>query len=333
MDFVKYHSLENHYQSRAVDAMAAAVPAEEMCVLTEKVHGANVGVFVAGDSTIRIGRRNGFLAENESFHGIQAIVDDARDAFVTVAKLAREECKAAETAVVVVYGEVFGGNVQPGVFYSSERGFYAFDVAVGEPQQFLDWASFARILDAARLFRSQALAFMPCGDIVRDLRSPLKWLTDLPPVFESTIPERLGQQQRPAKNYAEGYVIKPTRSFYDVYGARIVLKYKNPAFAEVAATAVMPKSDDAVWQQIETTYLADAALRNRLQAVCSKDATLQVGDVKVRGRLVKALANDVIDEIARAGGDAVSKSHAKKLATHASNFIHMIAAGDGGGWE
>ena len=95
-------------------------------VATEKIHGANFVVGVAGDE-IEFGKRKSWLAPEDAFFGWQLLARELAD---PVRALAR----AAGAAQVICFGELFGGAyphpdvdaipglsaVQTGIWYSPE---------------------------------------------------------------------------------------------------------------------------------------------------------------------------------------------------------------------
>lgn len=345
--FVKYNSLENHYQRKAVQAFAKHVPKDELCYLTEKVHGANVQIFVSDDG-LRIARRTDFLAPNENFNSVQKIVDSMQEQFRKVLRLARVLI-SPDVEEVSVCAEVFGGEypglkstvsrVQKGVFYSNDCHLYAFDLrlfykgkeytAETDPAPYAEWNEFCTIMDDADIFRAQALATMFAEDVCNELTEHNKLLAH-DPKFLSTIPGRLGHHEIP-NNWSEGYVIRPRQSHFDDWGNRMIFKYKNPDFSEVAhAPAPTKEKDDTLekqWISVVQEFFDDKALRNRLANVLSKESSWDLTDNKIRSQIIKALATDVADDVTKTYGDLLDhKKLSKKIYGECGKFIVKVVS-------
>lgn len=105
-------------------------------VATEKVHGANFVVGVAGDD-VRFGKRKAWLARDAAFFGWQLIAAELEERVRAVAR-------AVGAVHVVCYGELFGGGyphpdvaevpglapVQTGIWYAPDLRWALFDLLV-----------------------------------------------------------------------------------------------------------------------------------------------------------------------------------------------------------
>jgi len=105
-------------------------------VATEKVHGAQLVVAVAGGS-VRFGKRKAWLADDDPFFGWQLVRAE-------LAEVARAAAATVAAPLVVLYGELFGGGyphpvvapvaglqpVQTGVWYAPDLRWAAFDLLV-----------------------------------------------------------------------------------------------------------------------------------------------------------------------------------------------------------
>src|SRR5262245_49427546 len=76
-------------------------------VVLEKIHGANLAPVSNGDE-VRAAKRKALLERGEEFFGWEGIVTRYADAVRALAKTLR--AADAETAEVIVYGELFGGG-------------------------------------------------------------------------------------------------------------------------------------------------------------------------------------------------------------------------------
>jgi Rnl2 family RNA ligase len=340
--FVKYNSIENHYRDNAVQAFAAAVPEDEDCIFTEKVHGANLQVYVSDDG-IRIARRGDFLGANENFNGANEIIEAQREKFEEALLIVRKYNYKEEVVEISVCGEIFGGDypgiksttksVQKGVFYSPARHFYAFDIRLfyantkyteEKPAPYAEWTNFCKVMDTAEIFRAQELGRLTSADVFAQLKEH-KTIPSLPPKFASTIPSQLGFPHL-EDNWAEGYVIRPSKSYFSHNGTRYILKYKNPTFAEAVSApkkAVKVKDDvlDAQWTVVEAEFFEPTVIKNRLDNVLSKES-YGLSDNKKRGAIIKALTADVMQDLVKAHEGFDEKKLGNQVNGACAKFIH-----------
>lgn len=314
--FSAYPSITNHYQARFIRILeslidSGRVPADEPFYFTEKVHGANLQIYI-GEDGIRPARRNALLNDGESFNGAWELVDELRPKLLELRTAVLREHPTAK--VVIVCGELCGGEypgvkpikpvsrVQTGVFYSPDHVFYAFDIAIQSENgdvTFLDWNQASAMLSAVELFRATTDGVMTAKDLVTELVQH-NTIRHIPSTFESTIPARLGLPSLPS-NVAEGYVIRPNKTYFDRDGgSRIIFKYKSSKFAEKTGNPAPPtKAFDSeleqAWAIIKGEFLGEEQLRNRLACITSK-GELRLDEPKQRGALLTALATDVMVE-------------------------------------
>ncbi len=316
--FKAYPSIVNYYQARSVQEFADIVPAGELCHFTEKVHGANLQIYINRDTLeITPARRGAMLTSGESFNGAWEMVKEQADKFKTLVRIAIASPEDHPDAVAfIVCGEICGGEypgvkldkpvslVQKGVHYSPHHVFYAFDVCSQDKDgnvRFFDWTRATQMLDEAGIFRAQTLHTMTAQELVDELTQH-NCIRHIPATFESTIGERLGLPRLPS-NVAEGYVIKPNTTYFGGNGSRLIFKYKSDKFAEKAEApkASKPKAFDTeleeLWSIVKADFMTPDALRNRLACVTSKVPELVLTEAKHRGALLKELAMDVMKEV------------------------------------
>lgn len=334
--FSKYSPIENFYQKPALFALKEAVGDDEEvdCVFTEKVHGANLQVFV-DEVSVKPARRTDFLGENESFQGAREFVREHEQEFRSIFKAITPTPLA-----ISVCGEWFGGGdypghtgekvstVQKGVWYSPSRHFIAFDIRVfydgaADGDTYVPWATFCALVDSTKLRRVQELHRMKVDAVIKELLEH-NCIRDLSSTFESTIWKLLNETDPGPKNYAEGYVIRPVRCFRDKYGTRLIFKYKSPQFSEKAHQPPPPPPKDSALEQefavVEHEFLRDDVLRNRLNNVLSKESW-KLEDNTVRGKIVKALAQDVADDAKKDYANYDWNKLEKRLGGYCGKFI------------
>jgi len=165
--FTKYNSIENHYQTYAVERFSKIVPPHEICVFKEKVHGSNLQVIIDQNLNVVPAKRSGLIGADEGFYGAQELIERLKPKFIKAYQLIQAlngtkivtgvESGAESGAdsgadsgvgsrlydippVISICGEIFGGAypgsepikpvkaVQKGVYYAPDIHFYAFDI-------------------------------------------------------------------------------------------------------------------------------------------------------------------------------------------------------------
>lgn len=132
MEFIKFQSLENLYNAnRVVGTIESAGKADESFIVTEKVHGANFALYSNGED-FKCANRNSFLEDAEKFYGWKSIKEKYKEkvkSFVN-ASLNLNLLRIFEVEgkpYLIIFGELFGGNVQKNMPYPLEKDFIAFD--------------------------------------------------------------------------------------------------------------------------------------------------------------------------------------------------------------
>lgn len=199
-------------------------------VATEKIHGANLGVATDGTS-VRIGKRKAFLADDEPFFGWQLLRGE-------LARAAKAIHRAVGGGEVWLYGELFGGAyphpdvvplrgqsaVQTGIWYAPDVRFALFDVLVDD--------TFLAHGEVEKLAAEHGLFVVP-----RLARGPRAELEALPVRFPSRVARLLGLPHLET-NVAEGFVLKPdVRARAD---ERVVSKWKIPELDDARFDESMP---------------------------------------------------------------------------------------------
>jgi len=191
-------------------------------VATEKIHGANFVVGLAGDA-VRFGKRKDWLTSDAPFFGWQLLAPE-------LAALARPLARLAPQ--VVLYGELFGGGypgvapiaglapIQTGVWYAPDVRWLMFDILVaaddGDDGELLAFSDVEALSAEAGLMTAPTLA-----------RGKLAELERVPVSAPTALPALLGLPPLP-DNLREGYVLKPDRRL--PAGARPIVKRKLADF-------------------------------------------------------------------------------------------------------
>ena len=289
MEFRKYHSLENSKQ-KLVTVIENHGYANELYVVTEKIHGANFGIHLDNtNGDLRFSRRKAFLKEGELFNGYTSMVSDMHMALITIGM------KYPEAKSIRIFGEIFGGSlkgeqaphakrVQGEVEYSPKNEFMAFELHLDDvPQPF-------EVMDD--VVRAAGLSVVPILGVTDNIYDALAYKND----DNSVVPALLGYDG-PEINVKEGNVVTPLKSvLYFGNGKRVSVKSKNSKFKERG-------NDKPISKPVDLTEGAEQVLsdvfsnltENRLSNVLSKEVTegLTGNDF---GRIMGLLMQDALAE-------------------------------------
>jgi len=319
--------------------VAAAMPdaGDDQWYVTEKVHGANLSLWVDAhaEDTLRVAKRTGFLAaaDAKGFFDFDRLAARVRAPVMALA--AKAKAHAVETmgvdadaiGHVVVFGEIAGGEyeavprdirgrrVQAGVQYAPTNFFYAFDVAIA-----LKGANGDEKPEALRFLPTQWLqdeaprtaTFIPAVPVSGPM--PLADALAVSAEFPSRIPELLGLPALGTANYAEGVVIRPARNASLADGRRAIVKRKHPMFREFqAAGAAGLSAAELVFSMIN---------RNRVAAVASKRTADETADPAVLAGLVLEDAMADAEAAVTARGDKFDAARMRAL--HSGAFDQAL---------
>ena len=207
MSFIKYPSIENHYQRKHINKWLDRNPELETVryIISEKIHGGNMIISITKDN-VEYGRRNAFLKPDEKFFDYLTVMSKYLDFITAVQKWCQ-----SDTTCIRVYGELFGSNIQKGVDYGKDKQYRIFDIYIDDnrlsPKDTIDFLS--------RLEHSDM--YVPIIAIVDSLSEALEYNCE----FDSKILNK-------DNNICEGIVIKPYEKVYVTeLGSVSSLKKKN----------------------------------------------------------------------------------------------------------
>jgi len=348
--FSKYDSIDNHYDRVQISRFEEIVPPKEPCFFKEKVHGANLQICIDQRGNIEPMKRSGLIKPNENFYYTHPLISNLtpqlKEVYQSVRKLPQYDDKL--TSRISICGEICGGAypdikgdgrskcVQKGVWYAPYNLFYAFDIRFlidqseieldkREPQPFMPWSECIKVLDTGNIFRAETLHTMCAREVTQAFKLYGK-IADIPAKFQTTLPDRLGLENVD-DNFAEGYVITPDNSYFRG-SKRMIFKYKNDDFAEKKPNIKTAKNIDhqfeQLWLDVEEEFLDSVVLKNRLNNVLSHQG-LELTDIKVRGTILHALTNDLLEDIEKNEDQRLSENYqkqlSKKLISYCSKFI------------
>jgi Rnl2 family RNA ligase len=195
-------------------------------VATEKIHGANFVIGVAGEDLV-FGKRKAWLQPDDAFFGWQLLARALADPIRALAR-------AAGAAQLVCFGELFGGAyphpdvaaipglsaVQTGIWYTPELRWMVFDLLVAS-----DDADDGELLAHADVEELAGTAGLTTPPVLG--RGRLADLDRIAIAAPTEVPTLLGLPPL-ANNLREGFVAKPDRRM--PYGARPIVKRKLPDF-------------------------------------------------------------------------------------------------------
>ena len=293
MNYVHYSSIDNSYRTKTLDYICqlGLSGQNEIWIAQDKCDGAHFD-FVISDEDFKMAKRTSFIGNDENFYGSLSVRQKYEE---NVKKIFEHLKKIKGSTEVYVVGEIMGGyypgrktegavRVNKKVAYCDWNDFYAYDLYVNG--EFLNMDETEDLLKQFGFLYARTL-----------VKGTLQEVLNHSPVFIDPISGWLGLPPIEG-NYSEGLVIKPliTRRFPS--GERIILKNKNPKFAEKEDNPkelkeVVELTDEAK-KVLETlnSYITD----NRLHAVISKIGKI---DVKMFGKLLGLFVKDILDDYAK----------------------------------
>lgn len=232
MEFRKYSSITNTYNTKFVDQIRTTINPDTKFACFEKLHGANFQVQLSeenGKLNIKYGRRTGILQEGENFMEYEKylLTPEFVKCFTNVWDKLKDNFKE-----VVVYGEYFGGRyphpdfdpdsnkpVQRDIWYSQKRMFCGFDILADN--QFMDIEKANEVFKECGIFYLQPIQIGTLDELLD---------FDVETLY-TTIPEQLGLP-RMENNFAEGIIIRPLTEMRTRRDNRIILKKKRSKYSE-----------------------------------------------------------------------------------------------------
>ena len=299
MEFKKYSSIENSFNTEFVEQVRANVPADLRFVVQEKVHGSNTS-FVTDGNEIKFAKRTDYIADGEKFFDYEELLDRYTPKVKKLYAALKKQYKDMDFAII--YGEMFGGayphkdvakektmTIQKGVYYCPNHEFYGFDIYVSEPSG----KHYLSVEDTNKFFEDNGFLYAKTlfeGTFDECLNYPNK--------FPSQISQWLGYPPI-EDNICEGVVIRPVVPTYIGYGDRVLIKNKNERFAEKKnyKKRLKEAKPDPVYSDALNALIAKGSLyvtENRLNNVVSHIG--QVSMPKDLGKLIGMYSKDIIDD-------------------------------------
>lgn len=274
MNFKSFNSLENTYRDKEIQRVIDHGLAEQLWIATEKVHGANFSFWKTKDE-MKVAKRSGFIELGEKFFNYAAVVDKYKGNLYELHKMFGFKD-------VVVYGELFGGNIQKGMSYQDEQDFIAFDLVV-------DGRVIPKLI-ALNNMQEAGFKTVPIIGIYSSLSLALTQSEE----FNSLLTPR---DKEPAPS--EGIVIEPVEPSYFANGSRIYFKKKSKHFNEKVHSnghKSDKKSTELFISEEGNDLLGDMEqyiTKARFESVVSKIGEVTIKDIaKITGLFVQDIIED-----------------------------------------
>lgn len=280
MKFQKYPSITNSYQETFLNRIRLdAYSTKQDWYVTEKIHGANFSYWSDGEE-VKVASRSQFVDAN--FMGANKAIERYMESAKKVANDIIKHYNVIE--YVVIFGELFGGNIQKGINYG-DKDFIVFDIAVKRADK-------------------EKLVFLNFENLQYYIRN--SYLNMLEPLFVGSLDECLEYPNEfnskilgIENNLCEGVVIRPVQNSTLYNGDRIILKNKNQKWSERVRTKInnKPKKFTHDLQPQIEEYINE----NRFDNVMSKLGGIESLTNKDFGKVIGLFANDVIEDLVADG--------------------------------
>lgn len=345
MPFKKYESIDNEGGwSKYISKFDGSYPLDSCpATVTEKIHGTNFGIGTDGD-TVFYQKRGGSLDPGSGFFGFQSIRGKYEKTIVEIFKM------IPNAQSIIVYGEMYGPGLGPGIWYSDTAGFRAFDIYV----IYTDRKVMFPYATAVKMFEQTGLPHVPIlfsgtfADCIKWTRPYIEMMEQQVTNPAIVLPEYFGKDPDNHENSRpEGYVIKSDLEAYDngdglkvKYGEfqyqRPVLKLKNILFdersemvrklSELRSTVVQPQKptkEKVVKPHGPNEIFFREISKARLESVLTKIEPKPEN----KDNIIKALIEDAIDTVQRDHFDdykpleATLKNGTKKAQAMVDSYI------------
>lgn len=266
--FYKYNSIENHYSTKYTNKIPQEIK-DASWVSSIKYDGANLSIYIQPDQPLKIGKRSGWITEDENFFDVWNVLKKYQGVIDYFQNFVNES-----GCTIRFFAELYGSGIQKRIDYGTDKYIKVYDVMVGDymapPVYFIE-------------FVRQHSVFAPvdteefCNFFVE-----MKYHENLVAALSIDV----------EKDGIEGIVIKPYADTVYLYGNdRLIIKKKSSIFADIAKEKIGGKIQDFNPEQMA---LADEFKRyvtqNRMLDLFSKHG--EMTDIKQMGAYIKLLLAD-----------------------------------------
>lgn len=306
--FIKYSSIENHYQEKHINRFVERYP-ELMnitYVLQEKIHGANIQFIAKPNGEFFVAKRSQIISPDDNFYGVWDVV--SRPEYQKVIEFLISMAKARNMSLNL-YGELFGSNIQKGVDYGQDRRILFFDLCEnGEMLPYSTFISFAAIGGFVDLK-------VPLIGMVKGLENALNYNVRVPSLLGSDVKD----------NIIEGVVIKPYSKVYrSALGSIFYIKKKNEEFKEKQkARKKKIKSLPSEVAELHNEFLSYIT-ENRLEGIFSKNGMIE--SVHQKGDYIRWMLEDAKEDFMKENEEKMKniEKKNKKCIFNAGKIINKM---------
>ena len=291
MEFVKFPSLENTYRQAEIDKIYV-MDVDCDWVVTSKVHGSNYSFWLeldeSGDVSVKPAKRTSFIEPDEKFFNHKPVFEKYKGKLIELFN--DLGCKT-----MVVYGELYGGNVQQGMCYPLEQDFIAFDLKVDGVAQ--------NKMGSFRVLNNHGIPTVPVLGIFAKFEDALAVNE-----YYTSLLIRDGFTGADEHREEEGVVIEPAIPHYEANGSRVYLKKKTKRFMENTVKGDTGNKQPSVLDskvaellELSSQYINE----NRFNSVVSKIGEVTIKDI---GKVTGLMAQDVIVDLEKDTGVPIDET-------------------------
>lgn len=288
MKFVKFHSIENLETAKRTNSYDYQKAQGLLYwVVTEKIDGANIGLYFNKDGDFKIARRNDLLGDGASFYDVFNQVNVQLSDFVQAVKKAVAEMPNVKQ--VILYGEYFGSRVMNRLYYGCKYGFRFFGMTtINEYDEersysFFDFTVFMDEIGYTDLI-------VPVLDIHKEFKDACAHANDA----VTTV-----YTDEKHHDIMEGVVIEPYYTQPVSNFGNFRFKNKNETFAEKSSTKAERTADTVEVQKLK-------ALREEFKTYCVESRMYSVmsklgkpASAKDTGKYLGAFVQDAWEDFVK----------------------------------
>lgn len=280
MEFRKWNSIENHYQEKTIDRWTSYFPElnDMYFEVTEKIHGANFSILVNTDGSVRFASRGGIIENEDKFYGFRGVFE--REEYIRLINELKR-ISAAWNEDLQLFGELYGGKIQKGVFYGTEKHFkwYALRVRDEIVRPSIVKEMLKTILD----FKVPVISLVS---------SNTDGVLEMIKIVNHEFQSKLTPEDYTDENICEGVVITPYENIVKNQESIFLIKKKGDKFRDKAAK---PKVHKVIVLDEEVQVMLDEASlyinENRTNDLQSKMGVFE--EMKEISKFAKEYFNDL----------------------------------------
>lgn len=282
MTFRKFPSIQNHYHEKEIGYWRRGHPEIDIVeyIIQEKIHGANIQLNFGPDGNFSLGKRTSLVPEGHKFYNVW----EALSRVGHLVDLMKDKAKQFGKPIRL-YGELYGGKVQKGVWYGPEQNLIFYDMTIDE--QFLSMKEFYELFEELNI---SELAVPTLGYAVG-----LQEAIDL----NVEVQSKLTPEDFEEENVCEGGVIKP---FIKPIVSRqdaanpFMVKKKNAKFKEVQKQKKPRKPQAELSDEAKrlVVVFSEHITEQRIQNIFSKHGEIE--KISQLGEYIRYVLDDAREE-------------------------------------